>query len=339
MRYSIIVPVFNAEKTLRRCVDSLLGQNCTDAEIILVNDGSQDGSAAICEEYARDHTMIRYISQQNAGVSAARNAGLDAAQGEYVLFVDSDDYVVPFFFSAINETVETGCADWVHFSSYIDDGAGKRRYVRKAVCDSSREELLPHIVDAICRKTINGPWAKLFRRDIIEDHHIRFPVGVSVGEDRAFNIAYSLYIQSYAVFERQVYVLNTENKESLSRRRHKDLQRQLDIADDYIERELVSAPISDREKECYRQAIDFGKSTGIYRVAKNLIRDHTRWSVRQKRLKQLCREINGKHMRYPRKGFCTLTMLPVRLCLTPVIDALAWMLATDMTGMHRGRLQ
>ena len=93
IRYSVIIPVFNAEKTLRRCVDSLLDQERDDIEIILVNDGSKDGSLDICNAYQRGHSCVRVIDKENGGVSSARNAGLDAAKGTCVVFVDSDDYV------------------------------------------------------------------------------------------------------------------------------------------------------------------------------------------------------------------------------------------------------
>lgn len=323
MKYSVIIPVYNAEKTIRRCVDSLLEQNCADAEIILVNDGSRDGSEEICEEYARDHGNVRYIMQENGGVSAARNAGLDAAQGEYVLFVDSDDYVTQSFFSSIEQAVQTECADMIQFSNCVDNGVEVRQHIRKPMRTASREELVPYITDAICRKTINGPWAKLYRRDLIESHHVRFSVGVSVAEDRAFNIVYSLFIQSYAVSDHAVYVLNTENENSLSRKRHKDLQEQFSIAAEYLKSELAAAPIPEQEKECYRRALNFGSCRGIYHDAKLLIQSRVGWFARQKRLMQLCRKNNKKRMQYPKTRYCTKITLPVRLYLTPVIDAVA----------------
>lgn len=322
-KYSVIIPVYNAEKTLRRCIDSLLSQHFSDAEIILVNDGSKDDSGAICEEYAEEHRNIRYVSQQNGGVSAARNAGLDAAQGEYVLFVDSDDYVTPNCFSGIEQAVESGKADWIQFSGYVDSGTERRKLARSPGRSASREELMPHIVDAICRKTINGPWAKLYRREIIEKHSIRFPVGASVAEDRAFNIVYSFFIQNYSVSETAVYVLNTENDNSLSRKRHDDLEKQFEIADSFLYRELAAALISDREKEAYHQALNFGVCRAIYHDAKLMIQDGVGWFSRQMRLMHLCRKVNRKHMKYPKTRYCSLISLPVRLHLTPVIDAVA----------------
>lgn len=330
MKYSVIIPVYNAEKTLRRCVDSILDQNCADAEIILVNDGSRDGSGTICEEYAREHQNVRYISKENGGVSSARNAGLDAAKGEYVLFVDSDDYVTSNFFPSIEEAANGNCTDLIQFSNSTDNGTEIRKDMRRSFAVCSRKELIPHIVDAICRKTINAPWANLYRRKIIEEHHIRFPEGASVGEDRVFNIVYSLFIQSYASSETVVYILNTENENSLSRKRHDDLQKQFNIAGKYLENELSAAQIPADEKACYRRAVDFGKCRSIYHDAKLMIIDGVGWMERQKRLLKLCKRINGKHMKYPSTRYCYLITLPVRLYLAPVIDFMAKKL------VHRG---
>lgn len=97
-KISCIVPVYNVEKYLRRCVDSILAQTFTDFELILVDDGSPDGCPAICDEYAEKDSRVRVIHQENKGVSAARNAGLDMARGEYVCFVDGDDEVSEILF-------------------------------------------------------------------------------------------------------------------------------------------------------------------------------------------------------------------------------------------------
>lgn len=325
-KYSVIIPVYNAEKTLRRCVDSLLAERCADAEIILVNDGSKDRSGEICREYVAREDCIRYIEKENGGVSTARNAGLDAATGEFVLFVDSDDYVVPGYFSTIDKVCEETPGDLIQFSRQFDDGKGAVGAPNQPQSARSRDELMPLIVDAICRKAINSPWAKLYKRDLIEKHSIRFPVGASVAEDRVFNIVYSYYIHSYVVTEKFVYVVNTENEQSLTRGRHKDLQQQFDVADAFFLRSLDEAPLSEQEKENYRRAYNFGHCRSIYHDAKLLIQDHVGWFARQKRLGQICDHINRKHMQYPNTRYCKLVTLPVRLRLTPVIDAIAWRL-------------
>lgn len=326
MKYSVIIPIYNAEKTIRRCVDSLLTDRYADAEIILVNDGSKDRSGEICSEYAEKERNIRYIEKENGGVSTARNAGLDAASGELILFVDSDDYVSPSIFSVIDRTCADMPVDFIQFSYRFDDGINQWARPKKAFIARDRKTLMPYIVDAICRKTINAPWAKLYKRELIEANHIRFPVGVSVAEDRVFNIAYSFYIQSYAVSNQVLYVVNTENEHSLSRKRHTDLQQQFVVADEFFSRTLAQAPLSAQERESYRRAVNFGKCRSVYHDAKLLIQDHAGWFFRQKCLGQLCREINRKHMKYPNTRYCRWITLPVRLRLTPIIDAIAWKL-------------
>ena len=93
MKYSVIIPVYNSEKTVERCLQSLLAQDRNDVEIIVINDGSTDASGALLAEYASDHQNVLLIDQKNSGVSAARNAGIEKATGTYITFVDSDDYV------------------------------------------------------------------------------------------------------------------------------------------------------------------------------------------------------------------------------------------------------
>ena len=110
MKYSIIIPVYNAEGTLRRCLDSLVGQQFSNYELLLINDGSTDDSDAICREYANTYSCVRYFAKENGGVSSARNLGLEQAEGEYILFADSDDYVSPIFIEVLlNAALETGC--------------------------------------------------------------------------------------------------------------------------------------------------------------------------------------------------------------------------------------
>ncbi len=326
MKYSIIIPVYNASKTLHRCLDSLLAVQYKDAEFILVNDGSSDSSGEICEEYALRHSNIKYIAKENGGVSSARNAGLDVACGDYILFVDSDDYVASEFFSILDQTLEKTPYDLVQFSCCIDNGNEKKEIRRMPVTAAGREQIMPYLVNAICRKTLNPPWAKLYRRDLIEKNHVRFPEGASVAEDRVFNIKYSLSIESYAVSDQILYFVSTENENSLTRGRQKNLKKQFEITGAYFQEALSASSIPESEKEQYRKAVNFGDCRTIYHEAKLMHQDHVRWFARQKRLGHICDEINRKHMKYPKTRYCTLIMLPVRLRLTPVIDAVAWKL-------------
>ena len=103
-KVTVIVPVYNVEQYLRRCIDSILAQTFGDLELILVDDGSADSSGVICDAYAEKDSRVKVIHQKNSGVSAARNTGLDAAEGEYIAFVDSDDHVDPDYLAALLQT-------------------------------------------------------------------------------------------------------------------------------------------------------------------------------------------------------------------------------------------
>ena len=102
---SIIVPIYNAEQYLHRCIDSILHQNYTDFELLLIDDGSKDASGAICDEYAAKDTRVRVFHKENGGVSSARNLGLDNAQGEYITFCDADDYVDQEWLAAYRDAI------------------------------------------------------------------------------------------------------------------------------------------------------------------------------------------------------------------------------------------
>lgn len=115
VKLSIIVPIYNVEQYLRKCVDSVLNQDYEDYEIILVDDGSPDGCPQICDEYAAKHENIRVVHRENGGLSAARNSGIEEAKGEYVMFVDSDDYIEPNVLRGLMEQVEREQLDVLHF--------------------------------------------------------------------------------------------------------------------------------------------------------------------------------------------------------------------------------
>ncbi|MBR5028538.1 MAG: glycosyltransferase, partial [Bacteroidales bacterium] len=115
---SVIVPVYNTEKELPRCIDSILGQSFADFELLLVNDGSTDGSGAICDDYAAKDSRVRVFHKENGGVSSARNRGLDNAVGEMVVFVDSDDQIEQGYFA---NAIDTD-ADIYYYHRMLSDG-------------------------------------------------------------------------------------------------------------------------------------------------------------------------------------------------------------------------
>ena len=161
---SVIIPVYNAEKTISDTVRAVLGQSWSDLELILVNDGSRDGSGAICDRFAEEDDRVRVIHRENAGVSAARNLGLKQASGTYVTFLDADDLVPSDYLEILHRACENGDISVCDVVS-IQDGQEKQRFTMRD-CVLSRTEALNCLLS---RRNINsGPCAKLFRRTVIE---------------------------------------------------------------------------------------------------------------------------------------------------------------------------
>lgn len=213
---SIIVPVYNVEAYLGRCVESLRRQTYERLEIILVDDGSLDGCPGLCDAYAREDGRIRVIHQANAGLSGARNAGIEAAKGDYFAFVDSDDYVAEDFIRVLYELVrETGCAMSQCCYAYVQGEALRPRE------DQERDVRIYRDQDLMWQ--LYGPeeeatcfvvaWNKLYRRDLFRG--IRYPPG-RIHEDEA--TTYRLFHEgkALAVTKCALYGYFTENTGSIT---------------------------------------------------------------------------------------------------------------------------
>lgn len=179
---SIICPVYKAESYIKRCIDSILASNFKNWELILVDDGSPDSSGAICENYAALDERISVIHKKNGGVSAARQTGLDAAKGEYVVHVDPDDWMEPAMLLDLHNEAMRSNADLTYCDFYWDYGS---RAVRQSqyFADISSDNLMQHLLDG----TYHGNcWNKLVKRDFIVRNKIRFPEGFMLYEDMYF---------------------------------------------------------------------------------------------------------------------------------------------------------
>ena len=187
---SVIVPVYNAENHLEKCVDSLVNQTYKDLEIILVNDGSTDNSADLCNSLASKDIRVKVIHKQNGGVSSARNAGLDAATGQYITFADSDDWLeADAYHKCINNITESG-ADLVVFGYETHLPYGNTKTYMD--CNMfTRYEYKDNIARYISTGVgFNAVWNKVFRATIISDYNIRFDETMQINEDGVFNCCY-----------------------------------------------------------------------------------------------------------------------------------------------------
>lgn len=211
---SIVVPVYNAEAFLANCIDSIKAQTYQTIEIILIDDGSKDRSAEICREYARLDSRIRYIRQENGGVAAARNHGLRQVTGSYVLFVDSDDRLVPDAVETMVQAMEEADCDLV-ISGYSEEYADRQvAYEIEPVVISGGAAIGEYYGQHYLQSIASTVWAKLYKKELI---HKEFQENISMGEDFLFNIDYFRGITSLAGISKPLYLYNQTNENSLVR--------------------------------------------------------------------------------------------------------------------------
>ena len=203
---SIIVPVYNAEKYLKRCVDSILNQEYRDFELLLADDGSTDSSGAICDEYAGQDSRVHVIHKENTGVSDSRNVCIDMARGTYLQFLDSDDWITPDATRLfVRMATEYDC-DMVISDFYRVVG---ERVSHKGDIEEdgvlTREEFAAHMMENPADFYYGVIWNKLYRRDIIEKYHLRMDADISWCEDFMFNLEYILHAESFYVLNTPIY--------------------------------------------------------------------------------------------------------------------------------------
>lgn len=198
---SIIVPVFRVEQYIRECIDSIIAQTYRNWELILVDDGSPDRSGQICDEYAEKDNRIKVIHQENGGVSSARNIGIELAQGEYITFIDADDYVDSNY---LEEFAPKG--DDLYIENFIRFGEINKTEVCTDNIDRSNvTEIRTYWAELLKKTLFLAPWCKLFKKDVILANSIRFPLGMKNAEDIHFCLEYIMYVQSLVTIPQAHY--------------------------------------------------------------------------------------------------------------------------------------
>lgn len=204
---SIIVPVYNAEKGIRRCVDSILGQEFTDFELLLVDDGSTDGSPAILDAYAAADPRVSVIQKPNSGVSATRNMALDRARGEYIQFLDADDWITEDATKLLVRAARENDADMViaDFYRVVGDDVARKGQIGGDATSLSRQEYADLMMKDPADFYYGVIWNKLYRRSIIEAHGVRMDETLNWCEDFIFNLEYVLHVSTVAVLRSPIY--------------------------------------------------------------------------------------------------------------------------------------
>ncbi|MEY9867466.1 glycosyltransferase involved in cell wall biosynthesis [Peribacillus sp. B2I2] len=212
-KVSVIVPVFNNEKYISKCLESILSQSYRNIEVVIVNDGSTDKSENVIKEYRQKDERILYLSQINSGPSEARNKGIVNSTGEYLVFIDSDDTVDKYYIefllnSMINSKVDLVCCGYKDYSKYgiIDH------------TDFNVEGNIPlnNLLDMICAGTGGVLWSKIFKKEIISKNNLRFNKNIYMSEDLIFTLEYVTHSRSFKSIKKYLYHYNRLNENSIS---------------------------------------------------------------------------------------------------------------------------
>lgn len=209
-KVSIIVPVYNVEKYLEKCLKSLISQSYKNIEIILIDDGSKDNSGRICDEYKRKDSRIKVIHKENAGVSEARNSGIQKATGKYLCFVDADDFVMDNYVEYMHQLIVKDSSD-IAICTKMFSNFNEKQTSEEVIENLDGENAIIRILNY--RMPI-GVYSRIFKKDLIEDNRIRFLKDIYMGEGFNFNVACFQKAKKVIVSNYKVYYYRRNNATS-----------------------------------------------------------------------------------------------------------------------------
>ena len=212
MLLSFIVPVFNGEKTIKKCLDSICKIDSDDFEILVVDDGSTDNTQKELDDLINTERRMRVFKTYNQGVSKARNYGVEQAYGEYITFVDCDDWIEPSSFSKMIALLSANNSD-LFVADYFSYGHKQKSVKRKILMngENSSEKLFAELLMGIS----NHVWGNIYYNKLIRENNIKFREEINVGEDALFNLNYGRYCRKIYYFQQEVYYYNIINNDSV----------------------------------------------------------------------------------------------------------------------------
>jgi glycosyltransferase involved in cell wall biosynthesis len=247
LRFSVVIPAYNSEEFLSRCLNSILKQNYKDYEIIVVNDGSKDETKNILDIFEERHPSIKIIHKENGGVSEARNVGLDNASGEYILFIDADDYIIDGYFEYINNCIKKFNPDSIILNHFL--GNKETINLQKSKTTILNDKLIcqSETIDRFVKGEItNSPWDKVFKKEKI--NNIRFPLGMTVGEDAVFFVKYFLNCDNILQINKAFYVYmqdtNGITKTAFTEKKLVDITKAMKIIKELLKNKTSNKDIS-----------------------------------------------------------------------------------------------
>lgn len=283
---TIIIPIYNNANSLSKCIQSVIDQSYHNLHIVLVNDGSSDNSGVICEQFAKMDSRIEVYHQENKGVSDTRNFALTKVKGDYVQFIDGDDYIATTMIQHMVEKMEKENADMV-ICNY--GKVFQKMYIPNTRMDKSGSYAGK---EYLC-KTLKNPghhyygvvWNKIYKRAIIEENQITFEKNVNLGEDFIFNMNYWLKCEKVVVTGKYLYMYNKTNEMSLSQIKHKMIE---DCQHEFknrkaIYKHYVEAFIKIGLYEKYKEDIQFYWIIFLVRQMYSIEKEYVYWAEEEKK--------------------------------------------------------
>lgn len=308
IKYSVIIPAYNAEKTIKRCLESLFTDR-HDVEIIVVDDGSRDNTAEILDAYSQQYSYIKALHKTNAGVSTARNTGIDHATGEYILFVDSDDYVSNGYFNELDylDNADLCVFPRKNIGSEISDEDFFERFTGK-------ENFMEMLEQLIVGRRMLPPWNKRYKRSIIENHNIRFCKEFVIGEDFDFCMNYVLHCSSITTSKKALYYLDITDMNSLSRGYRKDLSKKLLDVYRHIERMICHCDNPEISIDTVSTAVDYLYARNVIGcVAEEFKVDHKNYLQNKQLYASICKDFRKEYKN--RQGYVNGMHRVIRIML------------------------
>lgn len=325
---SVLMPVYNSEKFLLETVQAVINQSYINWELILVDDGSTDNSKEICTKLMNDDKRIKYIFQENLGVSHTRNVALENAQGKYIVFVDSDDLIHEDYLKILINSIEKNNSD-ISVCNFIErkiSNTGKveditREFYLKEVMEMS--EMKDYIMDFGNSGLLNPLWNKIYKREIIENNNITFDEKVETGEDFIFNLQYFRKVKKISFIKDSLYYYIRRNNNSIT---YKYIENMYEKG--WEIHWLLESFLKDmgfyNEENAY---VLYGNHlTGVFSAFLNLYHDHCKLTSKEKKayIKKIISKSYVKECAANRKkdkGIIGLTSLLVRINNTVLISA------------------
>lgn len=257
MELSIIIPVFNGEKYIKNCLDSILTDISDNQEVIVVNDGSTDNTKQILLDYKKKHGNISIYNNENHGVSYSRNYGIDVAKGEYIMFVDADDILSLGWNKKVNIAIKEK-KDFIFFNMHED------------LNNISKIELISYMFDKKKNIYLSTPWSKLFKLKIIKDNRIKFEKKLINGEDFIFNLQYFKCMNTFKVIKDNVYIYRLSTSNSLTKNFNINILNSDILFSKLLEKEIQMIPEFDSNN-----IVENEKYNGLYLILNRIMTNNT----------------------------------------------------------------